>query len=155
MHTGPNPTDRGKKGCKRHVLTDADGVPLVVQTTAANTPDQDQLKAMLEAMPPVAGKRGRPRTKPKAALADRAYGTAAVIAMVVAMGISSLLARRSDKTHGSGLGTMRYVVERTLACFSHFRRIRMCYERKAEHFQAFHDLAACCLVVNRIKRYFP
>ena len=47
------------------------------------------------------------------------------------------------------------VVERTLACFSHFRRIRMCYERTGEHFQAFHDLAACCLVFNRIKRYFP
>jgi hypothetical protein len=133
------------------VLTDADGVPLVVQTTAANTPDQDQLKPMLEAMPPVQGRRGRPRTKPKAVLADRAYGTVAVIAM----GIASFLARRSDKSHGSGLGTMRYMVERTQACFSHFRRIRMCYERTGEHFQAFHDLAACCLVVNRIKRYFP
>lgn len=137
------------------MLTDADGVPLVVQTGPANTPDQDQLVPMLEAMPPVQGPRGRPRTKPEAALADRAYGTAAVIAMVVAMGIANFLARRSDPTHGSGLGTMRYVVERTLACFSHFRRIRMCYERKGEHFQAFHDLAACCLVVNRIKRYFP
>lgn len=137
------------------MLTDADGVPLVVQTTPANTPDQDQLRPMLAAMPPVQGPRGRPRTKPEAALGDRAYGTAAVIATVVAMGIASFLARRSDPTHGSGLGTMRYVVERTLACFSHFRRIRMCYERKGEHFQAFHDLAACCLVVNRIKRYFP
>src|SRR5436309_1812920 len=72
-HTGPNPTDRSKAGCKRHVLTDAFGVPLVVRTTAANVPDQQQLVPMLEAMPPVRGRRGRPRTKPKAVFADRAY----------------------------------------------------------------------------------
>jgi hypothetical protein len=33
--TGPNPTDRAKAGSKRHVLTDANGVPLVVKTTPA------------------------------------------------------------------------------------------------------------------------
>ena len=51
------------------------------------------------------------------------------------------------------IGALRYVVERTLACFSHFRRLRMCYERTAEHFQAFHDIAACCLTVTRLRRY--
>jgi hypothetical protein len=145
--------DRAKKGCKRHVLTDADGVPLVVQTTAANVPDQDQLPKLLEAMPAVQGPRGRPRRKPLCIFGDRAYGTAEMIALVVSLGILSLLAPRADSTHGSGLGTFRYVVERTLACFSHFRRLRMCYERKGEHFQAFHDLAACCLVATRLKRY--
>jgi len=35
---GPNPTDRGKLGTKRHVLTDGQGIPLsVVVITAANT----------------------------------------------------------------------------------------------------------------------
>ena len=39
--TGPNPTDRGKLGTKRHhVLTDGQGIPLsVVVITAANTHD--------------------------------------------------------------------------------------------------------------------
>ena len=137
------------------MLTDAFGVPLVVRTTAANVPDQQQLVPMLEAMPPVRGRRGRPRTKPKAVFADRAYGIAALIALLITMRIDSFLAPRSDKTHGSGLGTARYVVERTLAWFSHFRRIRMCYERTGAHFQAFHELAACCLVAKRITRYFP
>jgi hypothetical protein len=37
--TGPNPTDRGKLGTKRHVLTDQYGIPLSVLliTTTANT----------------------------------------------------------------------------------------------------------------------
>jgi transposase len=36
-HTGPNPTDRGKRGSKYHVLVDRQGIPLAVQLTAANT----------------------------------------------------------------------------------------------------------------------
>ena len=37
--TGPNPTDRGKLGTKRHVITDKKGIPLSVVITAANTYD--------------------------------------------------------------------------------------------------------------------
>ena len=32
--TGPNPTDRGKLGTKRHVLTDQKGIPLSVTITS-------------------------------------------------------------------------------------------------------------------------
>jgi hypothetical protein len=38
--TGPNHTERGKLGTKRHhVLTDGQGIPLSVVITAANTHD--------------------------------------------------------------------------------------------------------------------
>jgi transposase len=133
------------------VLTEADGVPLVVQTTPANVPDQEQLPALLEARPAVQGPRGRPRRNPEAIIGDRAYGTKEMVAHVEDLGIQSLLAPRADDTHGSALGILRYVVERTLACFSHFRRLRVCYERSGEHFQAFHDLAAALLVCSRLK----
>jgi hypothetical protein len=43
------------------------------------------------------------------------------------------------------------LAERTLACFSHFRRLRLCYECWGEHFQAFHELAAALLICARIK----
>ena len=135
------------------MLTEAGGVPLVVRTTAANVNDETQLPAILDAMPAVRGPRGRPRRKPGSIFGDRAYGTAAMIALVISLGIFSFLAPRNSDTHGSGLGFFRYVVERTLAGFSQFRRIGMCYERRGEHFQAFHDLAACCLVVTRLRHY--
>jgi len=135
------------------VLTEAEGVPLVVRTSPANVNDETQLPALLEAMPPVQGPRGRPRRKPGSIFGDRAYGTAAMVALVVMLGLFSFLAPRNDKTHGSGLGFFRYVVERTLAGFSQFRRIGMCYEQTGVHFQAFHDLAACCLVVTRLRHY--
>ncbi|GAA2436940.1 hypothetical protein GCM10010191_59730 [Actinomadura vinacea] len=41
--TGPNPVDRGKKGSKLHVLTDAAGLPLVVAVSAANVHDGDRV----------------------------------------------------------------------------------------------------------------
>ena len=37
--TGTNPTDRGKLGTKRHVLTDGQGIPLSVVITAGYTHD--------------------------------------------------------------------------------------------------------------------
>ena len=46
--TGPNPTDRGKMGTKRHVLTDQRGIPVcVVVITSANTHD---MKAATETL---------------------------------------------------------------------------------------------------------
>src|SRR5947209_1809837 len=38
--TGKNPTDRGKKGTKRHLLVDGKGTPLAVRITAANRYDK-------------------------------------------------------------------------------------------------------------------
>ena len=136
-------------------MTDAAGVPLVVQTTPANVNDDRQLPSLLDARPAVQGPRGRPRRNPGSIIGDRAYGTAAMIALVIMLGIYCFLAPRGGAgaaEHGSGLGAWRYVVERTLACFGHFRRIKMCYERTGAHFQAFHDIAACCLVATRLKR---
>jgi transposase len=135
------------------VLTEAEGAPVVVQTTPANVNDEAQLPGMLGAIPPVQGPRGRPRRKPGGVFGDRAYGTAAMVALVTRLGIVSFLAPRNSDTHGSGLGVFRYVVERTLACFGQFRRIKVCYERCGEHFQAFHELAASCLVVTRLRHY--
>jgi IS5 family transposase len=71
--TGPNPTDRGKPGSKRHVVVDRTGVPLAVTLTAANVHDSKQLEATLDAIRPVRGKRGRPRQRPTKLHADKGY----------------------------------------------------------------------------------
>ena len=47
---GPNPTDRGKNGSKRHLLVDGHGVPLSLIVTGANRHDVSQLEAVLDAM---------------------------------------------------------------------------------------------------------
>lgn len=47
--TGPNPTDRAKRGTKRSVLVDAKGVPLALVISGANTPDATLLGPTLAA----------------------------------------------------------------------------------------------------------
>ena len=49
--TGKNPTDRGKTGTKRSLLVNAQGLPLGIVVSGANTPDGRLLEATLWAMP--------------------------------------------------------------------------------------------------------
>jgi transposase len=149
-HTGPSPVDRRKKGCKRHVLTDANGLPLVVRTGPANQREDQLLEPIVKSMPPIPHPHGgRPRTKPQRLQGDRGYGFPWIIAAVRKLGIEPLLAPRGSE-HGSGLGKTRYVVERTLKWFDHPRRLKRCYETTGAHFQAFHELAACGICANRL-----
>jgi transposase len=133
------------------VLTDAEGLPLAVKTTPANLHDSRMMLDLVVAMPPLPGPRGRPRIKPKALQGDAAYGCATLTALVKALGIRPLLKPLGkSRPHGSGLGKTRYVVERTLSWFGNFRRLKLCYERWGEHFQAFHELAAALLCIKRL-----
>jgi len=143
--------DRGKNGCKRHLICDRTSLPLLVRTSAANLRDEAPLLEMLQDLPAIHQPRGRPRQKPKALYGDRGYGYPKIIAAVKARGIESKLAPRGTP-HGSGLGKVRYVVERGLAWFGHCRRIKLCYEKCGEHFQAFHDLAASLLCFKRLQQ---
>lgn len=71
--TGPNPTDRGRPGSKRHVITDGQGIPLAVRLTAANVHDSRVFDELIDAVPPIRQERGRPRRRPSKLHADKAY----------------------------------------------------------------------------------
>ena len=73
LKTGPNPTDRRKRGSKHHLLTDAQGIPLAIVLTKANRHDVTQLIPLLDRVPAVKGKPGRPRSRPDRVQGDRAY----------------------------------------------------------------------------------
>ncbi len=149
-HTGPNPTDRAKRGCKRHLITDSNGTPLTVKTTPANVPDGVPAIGLLDSIPPIQGPRGRPRFRPLFFVGDRAYGWKENRAATRARGIEALLACPQDDIHGSGLGTIRWVVEAALSWFSNHRRLRFCYERTGAHFLAFHQLAAALICFKKL-----
>jgi len=117
---------------------------LAVRLTEANRHDVTQLVALVEAIPPIRGKVGRPRQRPEAVLGDRAYDSEPHRRQLRAQGITPVLARRRTP-HGSGLGVFRWVVERTIAWLHQFRRLRIRYERREDIHEAFLHLG-CALI---------
>ena len=131
-------------------MTDGEGVPLAVRVGPANQPDGQMLTPLLDALPPLPGRRGPPRRYPVFLVGDRAYGSAANRRACRSRRIRPLLARPKSE-HGSGLGELRYVVERSLAWIGHNRRLKVCYEKTRAHFQALHDLAAARLCALKLR----
>jgi len=151
--TGPNPTDRARPGTKHHLLVDGRGIPLAIQITGASRHDVTQLVPLLESVPPVRGKPGRPRRYPRRLYGDRAYDSQAMRATLKRKGIRPYLARRNTP-HGSGLGKWRWVVERTVSWLHGFRRLRLRWERRADIHHAFLTLAACIICIRCIWNQF-
>jgi transposase len=108
---------------------------LAAEVTAANVHDIRQLLPLLNAVPPVRGKRGRPRRRPDRVHGDRAYDSRGHRRELRRLGIEPVLAKRNTE-HGSGLGQYRWVVERTIAWLHQFRRLRVRYERRDDIHQA-------------------
>jgi len=142
--TGPNPTDRAKRGSKRHLICDGQGVPLAVRLTGANRNDSQEALALVDAIPPLRGECGRPRCRPVCVHGDRGYDAAAIRRGLRARHILALLAMRRTK-NGSGLGRWRWVVERTFAWLNQFRRLRVRYDKRADIHEAFLSLG-CALI---------
>jgi transposase len=134
--TGKNPTDRAKRGTKRHLLSDATAHVLNVRSTAANRHDVNELKPLVETMPRVrcrkpTDSKGRPRKrrsrayrKPKRLYADRAYDSEPHRQWLRKRKILPKLAKRNTP-HGSGLGKYRWVVEQDFARMNQQGELRM------------------------------
>jgi transposase len=142
--TGPNPTDRAKRGSKRHLICDARGMPLAVKLTGANRNDSQEALPLVDAIPPLQGARGRRRCRPDCVVGDRGYDASAIRCGLRTRGIIPLLAMRRT-AHGSGLGRWRWVVERTFAWLNQFRRLRVRYDKRADIHEAFLSLG-CALI---------
>jgi transposase len=74
----------------------------------------------------IQGLRGRPRRKPRRLYADRAYDFDKYRRLLRKRGIKPVIARRRV-AHGSGLGKVRWVVERAFAWLHQFKRLRTRY----------------------------
>lgn len=134
------------------MLTDAQGLPLAFTLTGANAHDVTQLLPLVDAVPPVRGKRGRPRRKPDRVQGDRGYDSEPHRRELRSQGITPVLAKRNTK-HGSGLGKTRWVVERTLAWLHRFRRLRVRYERRDDIHEAFMTIGCILICFNHLKNF--
>ncbi len=145
--TGKNPTDRGKPGSKHHAVVDGRGVPLAATVTGANAHDVTELLSVTDAVPAVRGRRGRPRRRPDELYGDRAFDSNPHRAELRRRGIRPMLARRGSP-HGSGLGKVRWVVERFFSWLHGFRRLRLRTDRSAAAHDALLKLACALICFN-------
>lgn len=109
---------------KHHLITDGHGTPLAVLLTGGNRNDATQLVPVLEAIPPVRSRVGRPRRRPDSLFVDRGYDHDVYRDQVRERGIVPDIARCGTR-HGTGLGTYRWVIERGFAWLPGFGRLRI------------------------------
>jgi transposase len=110
--------------------------------------DSRVFEVLLGSIPPVRRKRaGRPRRRPEKVHADKAYDFPRCRTYLRRRGITARVARRGVDS-SERLGRYRWVVERTLAWLSQFRRLAVRYERRADIPIAL-TLVACAVVCLR------
>ena len=120
--------------------------------TGGNTADVTQLLPLIHAIPPIRGKHGRPRSRPDTVFGDRAYDSRDHRRALRRLGIVPVLARKGT-SHGTGLGTIRWVVERSNSWLHQFRRLRVRWERRADIHEAFLSLACALICYRRLNSF--
>lgn len=143
--------DRGRRGSKHHLIACGQGNPLAVALTGGNINDITQTLPLVDGIPPVRGKRGRPRRRPKRLLGDRAYYSRRHRHELRARGIQAKFAKPKSPP-GSGLGRERWVVERTLSWLHQYRRLRVRYERRDDIHEAFLAIACSLICFKALNR---
>jgi transposase len=121
---GPNPTDRGKSGTKRHLVVARQGIPLAVRQSAANLHDSQMLATRLDAVEPIKRPPGRPRKRPAKLPGDKGDDSPRCRRAVSRRGIRVRIARKGIES-SERLGRHRWVVERTGSWLNNYRRLRI------------------------------
>jgi transposase len=144
--TGPNPTDRAKRGTKYHVAVDGDGVPVARAATAANVNDTLVFDRLFLAAFAVMA---RIRT----VFADKGYDAEHHRDLCRTFGAKPRI-RRRGRAPGSGLGKRRWPVEHSLTWILESRRLALRHDRLGSVVQSLLRSACMFLVAGRLAREF-
>ncbi|MFE7072653.1 IS5 family transposase [Streptomyces sp. NPDC057620] len=150
--TGPSPVDRRKTGSKHHLICDGRGTPLKVVTTAANVNDVTQTLALVDGIPPVAGRPGSPRHRPDALLGDKGYDSNSHREELRRRRILPVISCKGSPNI-KGLGKLRYIVDQTFALLHQFKRLAVRWERPTELHDGFVPLACALIGWRRLKKH--
>jgi transposase len=128
------------------------GTPLAVRLSGANRHDSVPFEALLDAVPPIEQPSGQRRMRPAARPADKAYDIPRCRQAVRDRRIRIRIARKGIDSSAT-LGKHRWVVERTMAWFNQFRRLRVRDERRVDIHEAFVSLGCSLICLNAIHRF--
>jgi len=141
--TGPNPTDRAKRGTKWSLLTDGRGIPLGLVVAGANTNDHKLLQQTFESVPV---KRPKPTRRRRQHLClDAGYDCSEVhrwasqVGFILHVRPRRPAARPLKKSRRKK--ARRWVVERSHSFLHRFRRLLVRWEKREDTYLAMLHLA--------------
>ena len=149
---GKNPTDRGKMGTKRSVLTDKNGLPLAVVLSGANTHD---VKLLEDTLDHIVMLRPEPdQEHPQNLCLDAGYTGSAE--KVESRGyIPHIRPRGKEKKElerNPDFHARRWVVEVTHSFFNRFRKLLVRFEKKTSSYLALIQFACAVIVWRKFLR---
>ena len=140
------------------IIADGQGLPIGLHVASAQ-PHESTLAVLTLATVKVPQRRGRPRTRPKELVADKAYDSRAFRHYLRRRGIKPTIPpvarRREHPKRGRPLQTgpsyrQRWKVERCFAWMDNCRRLVVRYERSLVHYQTFCLIAIIFWCLNLI-----
>lgn len=152
--TGRNPTDRGKRGSKLHLLVDKRGAPLAAFISGANRHDKTVAVGLVISLVVE-----RPERE-QHLCADKAYDAADFRDYLVLEGYTPHIKSNPRGSKNSEIGQLglgesghgqparRWVVERTLSWLAKRRSIRTRWSKRAGNWLAFVQLACSHILFN-------
>ena len=140
---GKNPTDRGKIGTKRSVLTEGGGVPIGLAVEGANRNDFKMARETIESIPV---ERPEPTPdQPQGMCLDKGYDYEEVRALLVEFGFTAHIRARGEEAKAlkreAGFRARRWVVERTHSWMNRFRGVLVRWSKKLANYLALLHLA--------------
>ncbi|MFC7639454.1 IS5 family transposase [Streptomyces thermogriseus] len=151
---------RGGLTVKVHLACDGRGLPLAVVVTAGNCNDSTAFGAVLKALRVPRAGVGRPRSRPDAVIADKAYSSRAIRHLLRRRGIRAVIPERADQRANRArrgraggrppafdreLYKARNVVERCFARLKQFRAVATRFDKLAARYRAGLHLASLIL----------
>lgn len=132
-----------KRGRKAHAAVDTLGHLLALHVTAASEQDREQVGALCQAVQEATGE------SVTLAYVDQGYTGRPAAEAAAAHGIALEVVRLPEARKGFVLLPRRWVVERSFAWLSKFRRLARDYERLDETLAGMHWVAFVCLLLAR------
>ena len=147
---GKTPTDRGKTGTKRSVLTDGRGVPIGRAVDGAHRKDCKLARETIEHM---AVDRPDPTPDtPQGLCLDKGYDSNEVRDLLNAFGFTAHIRARGEEAKAlqeeAGFKARRWVVERTQSWRNRFRRVLIRWDKQVCNYLGFLHLA-CAYITYR------
>jgi transposase len=135
-----------RKGSKVHAAVDTLGHLLALKVTPANEQERAQVRALVQEVQAVTG------GTVEIAYADQGYTGEETAAQAAEHGVKLVVVKLEEAKRGFVLLPKRWVVERSFAWASRFRRLARDYERLPESLAALHWLAFLTLMLNSLFR---